>query len=99
MLAPIICRMTSRSCRWGDSSFDPSGSASNALVAAGVVVVASAGNSGGQGKLSLGVFGTGSPADAESVISTASFDNSYFPVRWALRGTLILLLDGHSMAP
>jgi subtilisin family serine protease len=50
----------------------PTGSASDALVDAGVSVVASIGNSGANG-----TYSAGSPGVGNNVIGTASFDNSH----------------------
>jgi minor extracellular serine protease Vpr len=50
----------------------PTGTASDNLVDAGMVVVASIGNNGASG-----VYSSGSPGNAEKVIGVASFDNSH----------------------
>ena len=50
----------------------PSAVASNALVDAGIVVVASIGNSGG-----TGVYSAGAPGVGEKVIGVASYDNTF----------------------
>jgi subtilisin family serine protease len=54
----------------------PDAMASSALVANGVVVVASAGNSGANG-----LYSTGAPSVGTGVISVASVQNSAFPAR------------------
>jgi minor extracellular serine protease Vpr len=68
--------MCSCCCRWAGGTLDHSGTAANALVAAGVVVVAAAGNSP-----DMGVFGVATAADAESVIGVASFDSTHVVAR------------------
>ena len=50
----------------------PTAAASNLLVDAGMVVVASIGNSGANG-----VYSTGAPGNGDKVIGVASFDNSH----------------------
>lgn len=65
----IVNMSLGASFAWGDY---PTSQASNALVAQGVTVVASAGNSGGAGAYSLGA-----PGNASDAIGVASADNTF----------------------